>query len=106
MTERRFIIFGVMQQLACENGWFTKATNDNYYLWLNSYCSDNKPNLTTDDIYYMALDVAINSDLSEYEDTQEAVKNIMFLIARKCVTSFDIEDKDACADIVKRRHGI
>ena len=89
-TEKRVMDSDDIRKLCIENEWYTCGSNEDYSDLLNFI--DNLENVTTQNIFEVAINIYEHSDLDEWfdnnEDIIDEIKHIMFLIERNCCHTF------------------
>lgn len=79
--EIRRVSMMALRSLCIKMNWFIKATNKEYAVFLNYARNES---VTTDDLVEMATLV------KEYSDTRYEIEDIMYLIAERCHTYFEL----------------
>lgn len=78
--ERRILNRDDLRRLCIAKDWYTKGTNKEY---MEMFKMTEKENITTDDI------VEIVTDIMEHSETEYEFTDLMFMVARICVTVFE-----------------
>ena len=87
-TETRTLAADKLRAVCIAHDWYTCGTNEEYAaLFAKLHDEDGCPvNMTTEMLAEIAADIMAHSEISDYTST-----NVMFVLARACITYFDKE---------------
>lgn len=86
-TETRTLDSSKLRAICIENDWYTHGTNEEYAsLFAKLHDEYGCPeNMTTEKLAEIAADIMTHSEISDY-----TITSVMFVLARACVTYFDV----------------
>lgn len=89
ITEIRRMSKPRLRQLCIERNWFTRGTNDEYTR-LFEMAGDYNTNIGAYTLYDMAAWIMDHSSEDAMEDAE--ITDVMYELARICITTFNITD--------------
>lgn len=98
-----------VRAVCCQHDYFTHGTNTEYQAmlkWvdnsLGGYCEEMDDYITPENLYKLAKEICVHSDLSDYSDVRQFLESCMYNLSKAANRAYMVIDKPGIYPVITK----